>query len=235
MRWRVQVAFGLLCACVRARGWGSVRTVRASPPSPEAVSGTGGGSYLSSGTSRFACIGQDTCAVRCWGEAADDYGLLGARPEISLDAREVPSAFGSLQITRGDNFACAIGAGGQVSCTGSNLRGQLGDGTLKDHLLYARVVGLPRPATQVGAAGIGNACAIAASRVYCWGSNLFGQLGDGTTEDRPLPVQVKGLEAVSAIAVGRKHVCVLNQSGTIDCWGSNARGGLGDAAIAPWS
>lgn len=195
---------------------------------PEVVSGTAAATYLSSGTSQFACIREESGAVRCWGEAAGYFGLLGANPEISLEAREVPGAFDSLQISGGDTFVCAVGAEGQVSCAGSNGWGQLGDGTLKNHVSYANVVGLPVPATQVGAAGNGNACALAGDRVLCWGSNRFGQLGDGTTGDRSLPVEVKGLEAVSAIAVGRKHVCVLNQSGTVDCWGSNVRGALGD-------
>lgn len=196
-------------------------------PNPRVTPGTTSAISLSRGTGDFACITQESGRVACWGEAAGYYGL-DANPGISLDAREVPGAFGVLQISSGDSFACAITPDSEVACAGVNIAGQLGDGTLKNRPSYAKVRGLPVPASQVGAAGNGNACAVAASRVFCWGSNFDGQLGDGTTQNRLTPVEVHGLEDVDTISVGRKRVCVLNKSGTIDCWGSNKRGGIGD-------
>jgi alpha-tubulin suppressor-like RCC1 family protein len=42
-------------------------------------------------------------------------------------------------------------------------------------------------------AGNDHTCGVtAANRVYCWGSNFYGELGDGTTTQRSSPVPVSG-------------------------------------------
>ncbi|AKV01339.1 hypothetical protein AKJ09_08002 [Labilithrix luteola] len=77
---------------------------------------------------------------------------------------------------------CAIGASGAVYCWGYNGSGQAGDGT-KEHAYEAvRVVGLPGPAAQVKTLP-GATCALLTSgKVYCWGTNFSGQLGNGRSK-----------------------------------------------------
>lgn len=66
-------------------------------------------------------------------------------------------------------------------------------------------------------------------RLTCWGANGDGQLGDGTTIDRPHPVVPVGMEAdVLSVAAGLFHTCALKTSGEVWCWGYNASGQLGD-------
>ncbi|MDL1978671.1 MAG: M64 family metallo-endopeptidase [Deltaproteobacteria bacterium] len=66
------------------------------------------------------------------------------------------------------------------------------------------------------------------STVWAWGANWDGQLGDGTTTDSSLPVQVSGLADVSAIAGGGSYTIALKTDGTVWAWGHNLHGQLGD-------
>ena len=80
------------------------------------------------------------------------------------------------------------------------------------------------------AAGAWHTCALKQSgAVFCWGRNDRGQLGDGSTADRLLPVQVVGLDAgVIAIAAGESHSCAAMDDGSVRCWGANQLGQLGN-------
>jgi alpha-tubulin suppressor-like RCC1 family protein len=64
--------------------------------------------------------------------------------------------------------------------------------------------------------------------VWAWGSNSDGQLGNGTTTDSSIPVQVSGLSDVIAVAAGSAHTIALKGSGTVWAWGSNSNGQLGN-------
>lgn len=62
--------------------------------------------------------------------------------------------------------------------------------------------------------------------LYCWGNNEQGQLGDGTTTTRYLPIKVP-LSSVKSFALGKIHTCAITSAGTY-CWGNNSVGQLGD-------
>ena len=64
--------------------------------------------------------------------------------------------------------------------------------------------------------------------LWAWGSNAYGQLGDGTGESRDYPAQVEGLEHVAAVAAGSRSSFALLEDGTLWAWGDNSRGQLGD-------
>ncbi|NOY93235.1 MAG: hypothetical protein GXP55_18775, partial [Deltaproteobacteria bacterium] len=64
----------------------------------------------------------------------------------------------------------------------------------------------------------------------CWGHGGFGQLGDGRREDSATPVEVTGLERVTALAAGEHHSCAI-VDGQVLCWGAGARGQLGDGGF----
>lgn len=76
-------------------------------------------------------------------------------------------------------------------------------------------------------------CAISRSgAVFCWGDNSYGQLGDGTTVSRTLPVRVGGLTgSFVSVSAGEGHTCALDTEGQVFCWGSNNFGQLG---IGSW-
>ncbi len=91
--------------------------------------------------------------------------------------------------------------------------------------------------TGAVAIGVGekHSCAVKSDgSVWCWGHNNEGQLGDGTTIDSLVVVQVVGvggtgvLGSVVEIDSGLKHNCVRVSGGTVRCWGLNDKGQLGD-------
>ncbi|MGF1469653.1 MAG: hypothetical protein ACFCGT_26315 [Sandaracinaceae bacterium] len=72
-----------------------------------------------------------------------------------------------------------------------------------------------------------------AGAVLCWGQNLDGQLGDGTSEDRLEPVAVPIDGPVVDLACGRRHTCAVTEGGAVQCWGSNGDGEVGDGTREP--
>lgn len=79
------------------------------------------------------------------------------------------------------------------------------------------------------AAGASHACALLDDgTVMCWGSNQYGQLGDGTLTQRSSPVPVSNLSGVVSIAAGQYHTCAIVSTGGVRCWGNNFDGQLGN-------
>lgn len=78
-------------------------------------------------------------------------------------------------------------------------------------------------------AGGGHTCGVTtAEEAFCWGSNDFGQLGDGNPMSSDVPVAVQGVHAFAAISTGGFHTCGVTTTGDAFCWGRNPRGQLGD-------
>jgi alpha-tubulin suppressor-like RCC1 family protein len=177
-----------------------------------------------------------TCAltiqggVRCWGD--NTTGQLG--DGTTLTARSTPVeviGLGSAvsAVAAGTYHTCARTIAGGVKCWGHNANGQLGDGTTTQHPTPVDVIGLSSGVEALGAGYHSTCVLLTGGGVQCWGGNVLGQLGDGTTTDRLTPVDVIGLSSgVRSIAVGLQHVCVLMDAGGVKCWGSNFAGQLGD-------
>ena len=102
----------------------------------------------------------------------------------------MPGLGGVVQLVSGVQHLCARLTAGALRCWGYNFYGQTGDGTMATpRITLSTPVGLP-PIADV-AAGYWNTCARTASGdVWCWGWNLSGEVGDGTTTTRYAPVRV---------------------------------------------
>jgi alpha-tubulin suppressor-like RCC1 family protein len=135
------------------------------------------------------------------------------------------------QISAGLSHTCAVVDGG-VKCWGRNIVGQLGDGTTSGRPKPVNVIGLTSGVASVSA-GSGHTCAVTtAGGVKCWGRNTYGQLGDGTTNNSPVPVDVAGLTSgVAMVSAGDTHTCAVTTAGGVKCWGRNLNGQLGNASI----
>jgi Regulator of chromosome condensation (RCC1) repeat/Putative Ig domain/Cutinase len=93
-------------------------------------------------------------------------------------------------------------------------------------LLASTSGGFDRTTVSVGAY---HSCAIKSDATsWCWGDNYSGQLGDGTTINRPTPTQVGTDTDWTSISAGVSHTCGTKSDGTLWCWGANSDGQLGD-------
>ncbi|MBX7190515.1 MAG: hypothetical protein K1X94_00570 [Sandaracinaceae bacterium] len=182
------------------------------------------------GVQQLALGDELSCALRagevwCWGR------LPGALTSTSTPT-VVPGLTDIVEITAGAAHACARHGAGTVSCWGWNADGALGDGTNDNHLAPVPVVGLTGVTGLARGPTAKHTCALDGDRLWCWGDNEHGQLGDGTTRDSYLPTAVAGLTGVRAASVGFQHTCAATDS-AVWCWGSSARGETGAALSGP--
>jgi len=79
--------------------------------------------------------------------------------------------------------------------------------------------------------GSGHSCVLLADQtVQCWGGNEQGQLGDGGSDNQPLPVPVAGLGSVIDVSAGGIHTCAVLADGSARCWGYGYQRQLGNPA-----
>lgn len=161
----------------------------------------------------------------CWG--ANNRGQLGDGSS-GLDSM-TPTLLQSTVsgLVAGHEHSCGI-ASGQAHCWGANTFGQLGDGTTDDRSAPTPVQGLPGRPTQLAAGTVHTCARLVDGRVFCWGQNFSGQVGDGTTQNRASPVEVAGGLQFSEIYAGGAQTCGVTTDGAQYCWGLNQSGQLGD-------
>lgn len=195
------------------RGYDASRPVLTPASRPVA-----GAVQVSSGLSQ-SCARLQTGAVQCWGYHGSPYraeGVIGdTGPENSHPLSDATSICGGLL------YGCALRASGTVACWGVEpawiaLHGVFPSNAPPRNRF--RPVDL-HDITEI-ACGSGHACALTqAGEVYCWGSNLNGQLGLGTSETaREKPVRVPGLSDVAHVYAGA-FSCATLRNGSLYCWG----------------
>jgi alpha-tubulin suppressor-like RCC1 family protein len=190
----------------------------------------------------FASItpgGNHTCALNaagkafCWG--SNQFGQIGiATPGgLYMTPQAVTGNPTFTSLSAAMYHTCALNSAGAAFCWGWNIKGQLGDGSNVDRNAPAAVSGnlTFTSITTAGQAGGEHTCALTQTgAAYCWGWNVFGQLGDGTTTDRATPVAVLGGLTFASLSAGNLHTCGLTAAGRAYCWGSASEIGEGAGA-----
>jgi alpha-tubulin suppressor-like RCC1 family protein len=182
----------------------------------------------------------DGGAVKCFGY--NFFGQLGGYKSQVSEPTIVSSARGASSVAVGTHAVCALVSdvpGGPTSpyCWGSNADGRLGIGSTSppSSTVWRPVIAIPTSATDLRA-GNGTFCALPDGNPRkCWGLNASGELGDGTTTDRPTPVPSTHLAGATAYDLGgtfsggaeRGTACKAT-GGHALCWGYNGQGQLGD-------
>lgn len=168
---------------------------------------------------------------RVWMLGGNDSGQLGNGTfggEL-LEPRMIKELDGVIAALAGGSHSVALKKDGTVWTWGSNISGQLGDGTMQNTATPYRVTGI----TNVKAIATGSGHVVALKNdgtVWAWGGNRSGQVGNGDYQDCVIPTQVTGLRDVIAISAGAFNTAALKKDGTVWTWGFNGKGQLGNGS-----
>ncbi len=164
---------------------------------------------------------------------------------------DLPEDFTYVQISAGCEHSLAVGSDGNAYAWGNNSNGRLGDGTTTERHTPVMVnkpdrkayPDLPEDFTYVQiSGGADHSLAVGSDdKVWAWGCNWYGQLGNNTisgySDVNPVPVRVrdpanptdksKGLKATQ-VSGGWHLSLAVGSDGNAWAWGANDSGQLGD-------
>ena len=171
--------------------------------------------------------------------------LLGLFNEVSADMVQIDDSysyyedFNFIQVELGYAHSIAITSERRVFTWGNNSFGQLGDGTTTDRLIPTEItsnfnLNTGEIITSVLLGKYHSSAITSEGRVFAWGRNLSGRLGDGTTTDRSTPTEITSNfnlnigETITSMSLGQYHSSAITSEGRVFTWGQNYYGQLGD-------
>jgi alpha-tubulin suppressor-like RCC1 family protein len=198
---------------------------------------------------QHACGVKDDGSLWCWGNGMRGQ-LGGGNEDDANEPVEVPglTVQTALPPRLGLDFSVAASEGVPFRSFGGNVLGQLGDGSRSNSNEPVTVEMLQvDTVSQISLGPIAqHSCALQGGELYCWGSNVLGQLGTRDLLDRNEPVvsEMDGSELKlsvasfpKSVAAGAGHTCAIAGNHQVYCWGHNGRRQLGNgmATLAQWS
>ena len=183
--------------------------------------------------------------VYCWG--SNSNGKIGSGntssalvpSAVKISGALVGKVIKQIEPSSAGNHSCVIASDDKAYCWGHNGFGQLGNNNTVNSLTPVAVdtagVLASKTIKQIASGGI-SSCVIASDdKAYCWGSNNFGQLGNGNlkTSSTPTPVSTTGVLAgktIKQITAGNSYFCVIASDDKAYCWGGGRRGALGNGS-----
>ena len=188
---------------------------------------------VAAGTSHSLFLKADgtvwTCGQNVYGELGNGNFTDKKIPVKVLNLTNVISIWGIVE----GYHSLAIRNDSTAWTWGWNADGELGDGTLvnKNTPVQVKGAGCTGFLTGLVEMGGGSQHTVALKSdgtVWCWGSNTYGQLGNGNNTNSSCPVQVTGLSNIISVSGGQYHCVALKNDGTVWTWGVNWYGQLGN-------
>ncbi len=195
---------------------------------PQVVQGLSGVTQIIANYHQTCAIGPEL-GLRCWGW--NDFGQVGEPTGRKVRTPHDPAvdegAHQSVRLFMGRFTVCSLGLDGRVFCWGMNPFGALGRAQAGGIIPEANPMETGRRFLSLSG-GNRHSCGVGTDRkVYCWGINPDGQIGDGTVSVAFTPKRAGTLTAVEEVAAGGRHSCARLQNGEVYCWGDNQQRQLG--------
>ncbi|MBN2503956.1 MAG: InlB B-repeat-containing protein [Bacilli bacterium] len=144
-----------------------------------------------------------------------------------------------------DNRSFAITSDHNIFAWGNNERGELGDNSLYSRQLPVNIteyftLGEEDFVDYLVLGGIHSMAVTAEGKIFTWGNNFHGQLGDGTGVRKLVPTDITNLfefeagEYVDQLVTDKgvyAHNLLLTSSGRLFAWGFNLHGQIGDNSV----
>ena len=185
-----------------------------------------------------------------WGINSSGQGGIGTTtsPEIIVTPKDITDYFNLetneyiTDMALGDRHTIVVTSENRVFTFGSNSSGQLGDGTTTDRYQPTEITvyfnfAVGEEIIQIGASNRNTSLLTSEGRLFMWGENDRGQIGDGNrgvfnNRDKPTEITeqltLEDDETIIRFALGSKFASALTSEGRMFTWGTNYAGQLGD-------
>ncbi len=196
------------------------------------------------GLNRYGRLGNNTSGNNL-------YSSVPVRVRDPASRDDASKGLQAIQVSAGGSHSLAVGSDGYAYAWGYNNNGQLGDNIARNSTAPMLVRDPASPndsskglkATQVSAGGSHSLAVGSDGNAYAWGSDYYGQLGDGTTSSRNAPVRVKTPDRKTypdlpadftylQVSAGNAHSLAVGSDGNAYAWGYNGNGQLGNGTIS---
>jgi alpha-tubulin suppressor-like RCC1 family protein len=187
----------------------------------------------------------------CWGSGTSGQlgqgsGSVSSADPVAVDTINLPTNVRFQSIALGDGHSCGVASNGMAFCWGNGTSGRLGTGNTTNYNRPEQVLNTNLAAGEKFksvALGMNHSCGLTTvGNVFCWGDDLYGQLGNGTGSTSPvtLPVAIETAAIANvfdrkfvSIYAGPFHTCAINAVGKAFCWGDDFGEKLGNGTGSP--